>query len=137
MNTNSTLTDNDSKLSKPPKHSNPPERVQARASVAPLVDVYENKDELLLVADVPGATPEGISIQFDKGQLTIEAKREGGPEGTPLGLEHRPADYYRAFSVPQGIDAAKIEAQLTAGVLRLRLPKTESVKPRRIEVKAS
>jgi len=39
------------------------------------------------------------------------------------------------FSVPQGIDASKIDAQLTAGVLRLRLPKSESLKPRRIEVK--
>lgn len=127
MNTPNTLAKNESKT---------PERVQARPTVTPLVDVYENKDELLLVADVPGATPEGIAIQFDKGQLTIEAKRADGTQGTPLGLEHKPADYYRAFSVPQGIDGTKIEAQLTAGVLRLRLPKSDAVKPRRIDVKA-
>jgi HSP20 family molecular chaperone IbpA len=41
-----------------------------------------------------------------------------------------------SFSVPQGIDASKIDAQLSAGVLRLRLPKSDAVKPRRIEVKA-
>jgi HSP20 family protein len=108
---------------------------EQRDTVAPPVDVYENGDELLLVADVPGATHDGIDVQLDKGQLTIHAKRSEETTGTPVAAEFRPRDYYRVFSVPQGIDAAKIDAQLTAGVLHLRLPKSESLKPRRIEVK--
>lgn len=111
------------------------EPVQHRDTVTPPVDVYENSDELLVVADVPGATPDGIDVQLDKGHLTILAKRAETDLGAPMSTEYRARSYYRAFSVPQGIDASKIEAQLSAGVLRLRLPKAESVKPRRIEVK--
>jgi len=112
-----------------------PERVKQRVTVAPRVDVYENANELLLVADVPGATRESVSVQLEKGQLTIEATRQGTPEGTPLAEEFRPADYARVFAIPQGIDASKIDAQLSNGVLRLRLPKSEALKPRRIEVR--
>lgn len=113
-----------------------PEPVQERRdSVVPPVDVYENGDDLLLVADVPGARHDGIDIQLEKGQLTIHAKRGDDTPGALLAAEHRPRDYFRVFTVPHGIDASKIDAQLTAGVLHLRLPKKESLKPRRIEVK--
>ena len=111
------------------------EPVQHQDTVAPPVDIYENGDELLVVADVPGASHDGIDVQLEKGQLTILARRGGETTGAPVASEYRPRDYFRVFSVPQGIDASKIDAQLTAGVLRLRLPKSESLKPRRIEVK--
>jgi HSP20 family molecular chaperone IbpA len=110
------------------------EAVQQRQTVAPAVDVYENSEELLLLVDVPGATNDGIDVQLDKGQLTISAKR-GDTGGSLLAGEYRTSDYFRVFSVPQGIDATKIDAQLGGGVLRLKLPKADSVKPRRIEVK--
>lgn len=108
---------------------------EQRETVTPPVDVYENADELLLVADVPGATQDGVDVQLDKGQLTIRARRDEETTGAPMALEYRPRDYFRVFSVPQGIDASRIDAQLSAGVLHLRLPKSESLKPRRIEVK--
>jgi HSP20 family protein len=111
------------------------EAVQQRDAVAPVVDVYENVDELLLLVDVPGATNDGIDVQLDKGQLTILAKRREDAPGLVLAAEYRSCDYLRVFSVPQGIDPSKIDAQLSGGVLRLRLPKSESVKPRRIEVR--
>ena len=111
------------------------EAVQQREVLAPVVDVYENVDELLLLVDVPGATNDGIDVQLDKGQLTILAKRREDAPGSVLAAEYRSCDYLRVFSMPQGIDPAGIDAQLSGGVLRLRLPKSESVKPRRIEVK--
>ena len=111
------------------------EGVREREPVAPVVDVYENTDELLLLVDVPGATSDGIDVQLDKGQLTVSAKRSEDAPGSALLTEYRARDYLRAFSVPQGIDPMKIDAQLSGGVLRLRLPKSDSVKPRRIEVK--
>ena len=111
------------------------EAVQQREVIAPVVDVYENVDELLLLVDVPGATNEGIDVQLDKGQLKILAERREDAPGSVLAAEYRSCDYLRVFSVPQGIDPSKIDAQLSGGVLRLRLPKSESVKPRRIEVK--
>jgi HSP20 family protein len=111
------------------------EPVQQRETVAPPVDVYENSDELLLMADVPGANQDGIEVQLDKGQLTIRAKRVEETPGHALANEFRSADYLRMFSVPQGIEAAQIDAQLSHGVLRLRLPKSQALRPRRIEVK--
>lgn len=111
------------------------ELVQQGETVAPPVDVYENGDELLLIADVPGAVHDGIDVQLEKGELSIHAKRREETTGSAIAAEYRPRDYFRVFSVPQGIDASKIDAQLSAGVLRLHLPKSESVKPRRIEVK--
>jgi HSP20 family protein len=111
------------------------EAVQQREAIAPVVDVYENGDELLLLVDVPGATNDGIDVQLEKGQLKIVAKRREDAPGSLLAAEYRSCDYLRVFSVPQGIDPSKIDAQLSGGVLRLRLPKSESVKPRRIEVK--
>ncbi|WP_394825624.1 Hsp20/alpha crystallin family protein [Pendulispora albinea] len=114
-----------------------PERVQQRATVAPLVDVYENRDEVLLVADLPGAAKDSIHVHLDKGQLTIEATRaETQPPGTPVASEYQARDYHRIFAIPQGIDGAKIAAQFADGVLCVRLPKSESLKPRRIEVRA-
>lgn len=111
------------------------EAVQQREAVAPVVDVYESSDELLLLVDVPGATNDEIDVQLDKGQLTIQAKRSEDVPGAILAAEYRSSDYLRVFSVPQGIDPSKIDAQLNGGVLQLRLPKSEAVKPRRIEVK--
>jgi HSP20 family protein len=111
------------------------EAVQQREAIAPVVDVYENADELLLLVDVPGVANDGIDVQLDKGQLTILAKRREDAPGSLLAAEYRACDYLRVFSVPQGIEPSKIDAQLIGGVLRLRLPKSDSVKPRRIEVR--
>ena len=111
------------------------EAVRQRETIAPSVDVYKNGDELLLLVDVPGAANDGIDVQLDKGQLTILATRREDASGSLLASEYRSCDYLRVFSVPQGIDPAKIDAQLSGGVLRLRLPKSDSVKPRRIEVR--
>jgi HSP20 family molecular chaperone IbpA len=114
-----------------------PERVSERPAVAPLVDLYENDDELLLVADMPGVAKDGLEIQFHDGVLSLEGRRDIEREGqTLVRAEYRVADFVRHFTVPDGIDVAKIEATLTDGVLRLRLPKAAALKPRKIEIKA-
>jgi HSP20 family molecular chaperone IbpA len=112
-----------------------PERVTERTpTVAPLVDVFENANEILLWADVPGAARDGVSVQVDKGQLTLSARRPVDANGAAT--QPRAYDYHRVFAVPAGIDATKIEAELRDGVLKVRLPKSEALRPRRIEVKA-
>lgn len=107
-----------------------------RPVAAPAVDVFENEHELLVVADLPGVAQDQMSIHFDKGRLTIEGKRTL-PTWTPRFTETEAADFRRTFLVPQGIDAEKIGAELSQGVLKVHLPKHASVKPRRIEVKPS
>ncbi len=101
-----------------------------RATFAPPVDIYESKDEILILADVPGVTTEGLTVHLDKEHLTIAARR------TPGGAGDDAFDYRRIFVVPRGIDADKISANLQNGVLRLALPKPAALKPRQIEVKA-
>jgi HSP20 family protein len=117
------------------KASSPAEKIEQRAVVAPLVDVFENENELLVVADLPGVAQDRMSIQFEKGRLTIEG-RPTLPAHAPRTGEIEPADFRRTFLVPQGIDAEHIAAELSQGVLSVHLPKHASVKPRRIEVKA-
>jgi HSP20 family molecular chaperone IbpA len=108
-----------------------------RPAVAPACDVYENNDEILVVADVPGVSAEDLDINLDKGELSIVARRNVSPkEGTFVGVEYRDCDYRRRFAVPGGIDAGKISAELKDGVLWLHLPKSEALKPRQIAVRA-
>jgi HSP20 family protein len=106
-----------------------------RPVVTPLVDVFENKDEYLILADVPGTTADALAIHLEESELTIEAKRTA-QKGTPMGGEYVARDYVRSFVIPRGVDTTKIDASLKDGVLTLKLPKHETKKPRRIDVKA-
>jgi HSP20 family protein len=112
------------------------EKTAQRPAIPPAVDVFENENELLVIADLPGVTQDNLSIQFDKGQLTIYGRRSP-PAWTPLLVEGDMADFRRTFVVPQGIDSEHIAADLAQGVLQVHLPKHASAKARRIEVKAS
>jgi len=107
-----------------------------RRAVTPACDIYENKEEVLLVADLPGVAPEALRINVDNDELTLEARRELPSEGVLLSAEYPACDYRRSFVVPTGIDASKIAAELKNGILHLHLPKSEEVKPRQISVRA-
>jgi HSP20 family protein len=113
------------------------EQLDRRPVVAPPVDIYENRDEILVLADVPGARTDGITVRLEKNELYLHARREDLGNGHAVVGGVRPADYSRTFIVPRGIDGEKITAEMNAGVLRIHLPKSESVKPRKIEVRAS
>lgn len=105
-------------------------------TVVPSVDIYENDDEILLYADMPGVTKEAIAINLENGRLTINGHRQVCGSGTAQLEEFGEVEYERAFSVPQGIDINKVKANMTNGVLSLHLPKSDAVKPRQIEVQA-
>lgn len=108
-----------------------------RPSAVPACDIFENQDEILLFADLPGVNPEALTIHVDKGELTLEARRETSAQAqSPLSAEYRETDFRRRFVVPNGIDGNKISAQLKNGILTLRLPKSEELKPREIKVRA-
>ena len=104
-------------------------------TVAPLVDIYENEDEILLHADMPGVVKDNIKVNLDNGTLTISALREFETKGSAAWEEFGGLEYKRNFSVPQTIDVSKVDAELKDGVLRLHLPKSEAAKPRQIEIK--
>lgn len=108
-----------------------PEHVSNEARIAPPVDVYENENEILLLADVPGVDNVGLDLRLDSAQLTLTARPSIQPE------DDRHLIYERTFTLPHSIDAAKVSAELDSGVLRIRLPKSEEAKPRRIAIKSA
>lgn len=121
-------------------HQRPVHEVGDRPVLAPAVDIFENAEEYRVVADLPGVRQQDVDIGLEQGELTVFAKREvlreGEGEGEALALSRREGDFRRVFRIPQGVDATRVEASLDNGVLQVRLPKSERVKPRRISVKA-
>lgn len=92
------------------------------------VDIYEGSDELLLLADLPGVEPDGLTVSFEAPELRIEGRRGAGDTAHV---------YRRVFRVSEQIDPNGISAELAAGVLKLRLAKAAHTKPRKIEVRAA
>ena len=104
----------------------------------PRVDITENENELTLVADLPGVEPGGVDVQYENEELTLYGKVIPRHERIEsLYSEYRLGDFQRTFRVSAEIDAENITAALNNGVLRIRLPKSEAVKPRKIEIKAN
>lgn len=113
------------------------ERNREKPAVVPVVDIYENDEEILLFADMPGVAKENITVNIDNGKLSLSGVRKMETAGAAAWEEFGEVEYQRIFSVPQTIDVEKINAELREGVLRLHLPKSEAAKPRQIEIKTS
>jgi HSP20 family protein len=105
----------------------------------PDVDIFETEKELTLLADMPGVKPADITIDLREGVLTLEGdvKNPQTEDEVELFSEYRTGKYYRQFNLSEIIDQAKIEAAMTDGVLRLKLPKVEAAKPRKIVIKSA
>ncbi len=113
------------------------EKTRELYEAAPAVDIYENEDEILLHADMPGVLKENISVDIDNGTLSLSGIRKLETKGAAGWEEIFDVEYARRFSVPQTIDVGRVEAELKDGVLRLHLPKSEAAKPRQIEIKTA
>jgi len=114
-----------------------PERSREIPAIAPPVDIYENDEEILLRADMPGVEKKDISVNLDNGKLYLGGIRKVESKGSAQWEEFGSVEYQRTFSVPQTIEVDKINAELKNGVLSLHLPKSEAAKPRQIEIKAA
>src|SRR5262245_37163122 len=99
----------------------------AAVTVAPRVDVLETENEFLVLADMPGVTPADVDVRFEQGELAVHGRRAAGRESGATA-------YHRTFAVADTVAADKITAELKTGVLTIRLPKVEAVKPKRITV---
>lgn len=116
------------------------ERIRAGRTYIPQVDILEQDDRLLLLADMPGVKPDQLEITYERGELTIYGQvtpRQDPTQNNYVLREYGVGDFYRAFQVGECIDASGISAELKNGVLTLHLPKTKAAVPRRIAVKAS
>lgn len=104
----------------------------------PRSDVYETDEAIVVVAEMPGADEDSVTITLDKNVLTINGEvRSPAPEGYRLALgEYASGDYERRFALSQAVDRDGITAAVKNGTLTLTLPKAREAQPRRIEVKA-
>lgn len=103
----------------------------------PAVDIKEEDNRYLIVADIPGVDPKDIEIHMENGVLTLKGERESEKKTEREGfkrIEREHGVFYRRFSLPEGVDAESIEASSKNGVLTLVIPKQEKVQPRRITV---
>ena len=105
--------------------------------ITPPVDIFETKDGLTVVADLPGVEQTGLDVRVADGILTLQGRTAHVAPGTPVDREYELLHFYRQFELPDEVDAEKIAAELKHGVLTLRLPKKEKAKPRQIEVSVS
>jgi HSP20 family protein len=101
------------------------------------LDVTSDKDELVVRAALPGVKPEDVDITVEAGTLTIngEYREESRSEGSQQLLsEIRRGTFRRAVSLPSGLEADKAVANFENGILTLRIPRAEAVKPRQIRI---
>ena len=106
------------------------------------LDVYATQDEAVVVAAVPGMSPEDLEVTINQGTVTLSgrignvAESEEAKGATWYLHELWHGQFRRAVSLPFEVDAAKTEATFEHGILRIRLPKAEQAKPKKIEIKA-
>jgi HSP20 family protein len=114
------------------------ERTRECQCFVPRADIYEIDDQIVVVADVPGASEDSIEITLEKNVLTINAYvNPVEHEGYALTwAEYEVGDYQRSFRLSEEIDRSKIEATIKDGVLRLYMPKSKEAQARKISVKA-
>lgn len=95
--------------------------------LVPRVDIYEGKDGLILLADLPGVKDGDVDLHIEKNALALEAKATG-LQGGPT--------WRRSFVLPRDIDTQGVAAKISAGVLEVKLPRRPEYQARRVEVKA-
>jgi len=113
------------------------DRSGERPQFSPSVDIYDQGDEIVLVADMPGVSGDSIDVHLDRGVLTIRGRvRPEGDQGQLIYEEYQVGDFVRTFTLTEDIDTNGISAELSNGVLSLRLPKAQEKKARKIQVRA-
>ena len=103
----------------------------------PRVDIHEEKDRFVVLADVPGVDPKDIDITAEKGVLTVRGERRVAKRETDNGyerIERVSGSFLRRFTLPEGANTESITAKQTNGVLEVTIPKTPTVQPRRISI---
>jgi len=102
----------------------------------PALNVWEEADAIYAEAEVPGMKSEDLDVSVVGGDLTIRGRRgEPEREGVAYHRQERGAgEFNRVLRLPEEVDADKVEASLTDGVLLIKLPKAESAKPKKIKV---
>ena len=109
-----------------------PER--AARTISPRVDIYETDKAFVLLADMPGVGAGGLDVVTEGDELIIHGRVER-PVSPPDYQEFDLGDYHRAFALTEDLDTNGISATLRDGVLRVEIPKSPGVQPKKIPVR--
>jgi HSP20 family protein len=113
------------------------------AQFVPPADVLADGDGVTVYMDVPGMRAEDLEIELQNDILTVRGNRrypyegQDGPSGNVRRVERGFGEFERSLRVPQGLDPDSVTAEVHDGVLKLRIPKPEQLKPHRIQVSAA
>ena len=109
--------------------------IPARTFV-PTADIYEDRDSLKVILEMPGVEKGNVDVRVEEGVLFVEGRLDLAKYRglQPLYTEYNIGSYSRSFRLSNAIDQDKIGAELKDGVLSLTLPKAEKAKPRTIQV---
>jgi HSP20 family molecular chaperone IbpA len=104
--------------------------------ILPPVDIFETDDAFILKCEMPAVSKEQVEVLLDKNELTIRGNVSENADayGTLVYSEYSLCNYERTFRVGNNINGAAINASLDNGILTVTLPKSETIKPRKIEV---
>lgn len=104
--------------------------------VTPPIDIFEEAEGLVLVADLPGVSGQTAEIQMEESRLSLFGRLgfEIPSDAVPVHTEFAVADFLRSFILSENIDHDRIDAKLASGVLEIRLPRAERPQPRRIQI---
>ena len=105
----------------------------------PAMDLVENDDDFVLRADLPGLREDDVKIEVEDNVLTVSGERQVEHEDRKDGyyrLERGSGAFRRSLTLPEGVDAEKINASFEDGVLEVRIPKPEQRKPRKVTISA-
>lgn len=106
----------------------------ANRAVAPRIDVYETDAGFVLVADMPGVRPDGLDVVAERGVLSIRG-RVTQPDRAPEHQEYELVDYVQTLALTEDLDANGVSASLKDGVLRVTIPKSPTIQPKKIQVR--
>lgn len=110
----------------------------AQGEFVPHLNVAETEGSYEVTVDLPGLKPEDVNVELHDGQLTLSGKRHFEKEETGKTyhrVERRSGEFRRTIALPAAIDESKVNADFADGVLKVSLPKSEKVKPTRIQIK--
>ncbi|MBE7480782.1 MAG: Hsp20/alpha crystallin family protein [Polyangiaceae bacterium] len=102
-------------------------------------EVKESKDAFVFKADLPGIRAEDLDVKLTQNRLTVSGKREAEKSekgDTFYTFERSYGSFVRSFTLPEGVDGEKVEADLKDGVLTLKVPKKPEAQPKQINVKS-
>jgi HSP20 family protein len=117
--------------------TNPAEHTKSGLVFTPAVDIFETPTEITVLADMPGVNAEHLTVGLHDNVLTLTGDVDSpeAPNETMVLRQYQTGRYFRQFALSDAIDQEKVEANLTDGVLRLKLPKVAAAQPRRITVR--